>query len=149
MKQLLPLVVVLLALGGATTFATPPSVLDSALAARCDELDSSGSCALYDVSIVELIANPDWYHGKRVRVVGYVRFEFEGNAIYLSKESYDASLVKNALWLDPPVNFWDSRKKREWGPRYAIVEGRFDATRLGHMSAYSGSITETTRFVPR
>jgi len=41
---------------------------------------------------VPLIANPKDYHGKIVRVIGFVRLEFEGNAIYLHQGDYKHSL---------------------------------------------------------
>lgn len=35
------------------------------------------------VSLIQLIANPEKYDGKQVAVVGFLRLEFEGNALYL------------------------------------------------------------------
>ena len=37
------------------------------------------------VSLIQLIANPDKYHGKLVRVIGVINIEFEGNKIFTSK----------------------------------------------------------------
>ena len=53
-----------------------------------------------DVSLVQLIANPKDYHGKIVRAIGFVRLEFEGNAIYLHQEDYKHGITKNGLWID-------------------------------------------------
>lgn len=39
-----------------------------------------------DVSLVQLIANPGDFHGGLVRVIGFCRLEFEGNALYLHRE---------------------------------------------------------------
>lgn len=36
-----------------------------------------------DVSMIQLIARPDDFDGEYVRVVGFYRHEFEGNALYL------------------------------------------------------------------
>jgi len=38
------------------------------------------------VSIIQLISKPEAYDGKRVSITGFVRFEFEGNSIYLHEE---------------------------------------------------------------
>ena len=32
-----------------------------------------------DVSLIQLIANPQMFDGKLVRVIGFLRLEFEGN----------------------------------------------------------------------
>jgi hypothetical protein len=39
----------------------------------------------FNNSIVRLLANPDRYHGKKVRIEGNLRVEFEGTAIYYRK----------------------------------------------------------------
>jgi hypothetical protein len=137
-----------LAVAMSAAVSAQPSISDQALQTKCEALDSAGHCTRYGVSMVELLARPEMFHGKRVRVIGYVRLEFEGNAIYLSKESYEAAIAKNALWLDPPIGSALAKKGAKWGPRYAIVEGRFDATMTGHMGSFSGAITDTTRLEP-
>jgi hypothetical protein len=38
-----------------------------------------------DVSVVQLIANPQLFDGKKVRFVGFLRREFEGDAFYLHR----------------------------------------------------------------
>ena len=43
--------------------------------------------AVEDVSIVQLIAQPEKFEGKRVRFIGFLRIEFEGNAICTGKTS--------------------------------------------------------------
>ena len=52
------------------------------------------------VSIISLLGDPKRYAGYRVTVTGYVRIEFEGNAVYFHKEDFDNMLMKNALWLE-------------------------------------------------
>lgn len=97
---------------------------------------------MYDVSIVELIANPAKYDGKRVRLMGYIHFEFEGNGIYLHKDDQQFSLGYNGLWVE-----WAERATRspECQDTYALIEGTFRATHRGHMSLWSGAITGMTR----
>jgi len=130
---------------GSLAAAEPSAGAEDLLKHKCESMSSTGECTLYWVSLIELIANPKAYDGKRVRLIGFVRLEFEGNAIYVSKESYEAGIIKNALWLDPPKSSPLARKGAVWGPQYAIVEGRFDARSLGHMRLFSGAIRDTTR----
>jgi hypothetical protein len=53
-----------------------------------------------DVSMIQLIARPDDFDGEYVRVIGFYRHEFEGNALYLHREDYEQGLTKNGLWMD-------------------------------------------------
>jgi hypothetical protein len=99
---------------------------------------------LLDVSMIQLIANPKEYQGKLVRIVGFVRLEFEGNAIYLHKEDYEHSIDKNGLWLD--VNDVVKEKRGVFNSKYALVEGVFDAKDTGHMGLFCGKIHKVRRF---
>lgn len=96
------------------------------------------------VSIVQVIANPKAYHGKFVRVIGFVSVRFEGTAVYLHEEDYKRSISKNGLWLD--LN--DGKPKREdmeFHEKYVLIEGTFDANMKGHRGAYSGAIKNIKR----
>jgi hypothetical protein len=88
------------------------------------------------VSLVQLIATPERYHGKLVRVVGFLRIEFEGDALYLHEEDYRHRINKNAIWIDVPP---EARNKHSLNNRYVIAEGVFDGDRRGHFDAYSGT----------
>ena len=96
-----------------------------------------------EVSLVQLIARPDDYHGKLVRVIGFCRLEFEGNALYLHKEDFEQAILKNSVWLDLgwPVPEW----QRNLSDGYVLVEAVFDGKRKGHMSASSGMLTDIRR----
>lgn len=119
--------------------------LDKFVASRCVEADAAGACTLYGVSLLELIANPERFHGRRVSVRGYVRIEFEGSAIYLAKESFEAGSRRDALWLTPAADSPYAKPGATFGPRHADVVGRFDAFDRGHFGMYSGAISEVTR----
>lgn len=96
-----------------------------------------------EVSLVELIANPKDYDGKMVRVIGFVRLEFEGNSIYLHQDDYKHDITKNGLWIDAT----DDMRKRQarFDQKYVLIEGTFDAKMKGHMGLWSGSIVKITR----
>jgi hypothetical protein len=93
-----------------------------------------------DLSMISLISNPERLDGQRVRLHGYVHFEFEGDAVYLSREDMEHHLYKNGLWVSlakqiSPASCQDT---------YALIEGTFRAEK-GHMSLWSGAVTEIAR----
>jgi hypothetical protein len=94
-----------------------------------------------DVSILQLIATPTAYHGKRVRLIGFCNLEFEGNGLYLHREDLEQRIHRNALWLDVE----GTPKQRELSGHYVLVEATFDAEDHGHMSLFSGSLTGVSR----
>lgn len=100
---------------------------------------------VYDVSLVQLIATPEKYHGKRVQVVGYLNLEFEGDAIYLHQEDFANSLLKNAFWVDFSERVKQEKKLADYNKKYVIIIGLFDMNLRGHMSLFSGEIKNITR----
>jgi hypothetical protein len=96
------------------------------------------------VSLIQLIANPQAYDGKKVRLIGFLRLEFEGNAIYLHKEDYEHGISENGLWIDVPHDM--TKDQRELvNTQYAICEAVFRASGHGHMDMFSGELTNVTR----
>lgn len=98
-----------------------------------------------DVSLVSLIATPNDFDGKQVRLKGFARVEFEGTAIYLHRDDYLHGISKNGLWLDldPAGKSLASVDKR-----YVLVEGVFSKKEQGHFGMWSGSIKQITRIQP-
>jgi len=99
------------------------------------------------VSLVALIANPDVYDGKHIRVVGIVHVGFECDALYFSSEDYKMGITKNAVYLEltqMPIDVpYDELKKLNG--RYVVIEGVFDSKEKGHMGLYSGTISDISR----
>ena len=77
---------------------------------------------IHDVSMIQLIANPEKYDGKYVRVMGFLRLEFEGNGLYLHREDYEESLYKNGVW----VHVAEIVANRQFNMKYVLIEGTFD-----------------------
>jgi len=99
-----------------------------------------GYCFL---SMIDLIANPELFDGKKVVVQGYVHFEFEGNAIYLHKEDFLYGIDHNALWL----SLSSSKRANEFSEcqdSYALVRGTFKAGlgHRGHNDMASGELSD-------
>lgn len=107
---------------------------------------SASSAQPVDVSLVSLIATPREFDGKQVRVIGFARLEFEGNAIYLHREDYLQGITKNGLWLD--VERVPKKSAASANNRYVIAEGVFSMTDKGHLGMWSGSIQKVTRMDP-
>jgi len=97
-----------------------------------------------DVSVLQLIANPQPYDGKRVRFIGFLRLEFEGDAIYLHREDYQHQISQNALWINLPHDM-TKQEQQAVNMHYVICAGVFQASKHGHMGMFSGEITEITR----
>ena len=113
----------------------PPPVATSADAAPA-VADPPGGF----VSIISLLGDPKRYAGHRVTVTGYVRIEFEGDAVYFHKEDFDNMLTHNALWLD-----MGGAKTSGLKEGYAYVEGVFDPDAHGHLGLFGGTLKNITR----
>jgi len=97
-------------------------------------------------SLIQLIAHPEAFDGKRVQVSGFVRLEFEGNAIYLHQDDERHGILKNGLWLN--VERLSKAQRLEMDGRYAFVEGTFSMEDRGHFGLWSGAIGDITRIEP-
>lgn len=94
---------------------------------------------IQDISLINLIATPEKYHNTKVGVTGFASIEFEGTAIYLSKENFEQGIDKNAIWLE--INWLNDREKyKKFDKKYVIIVGIFHKIPLGHTSLFSGSI---------
>jgi hypothetical protein len=92
------------------------------------------------VSMVQLIAAPQQFDGRKVRVSGFATVEFEGTALFLTREDMRYLNTKNGLWLD-----LGSEDRRTMDRRYVRVYGVFTAGMKGHRDAYSGTIQSVAR----
>jgi hypothetical protein len=97
-----------------------------------------------DVSLIQLIAQPEKFDGKRVRFVGFLRIEFEGDAIYFHREDFDHSILWNAVWIDIPADM-TKQQQGDVNMTYVICVGVFQASRHGHMGMFSGEIANVRR----
>jgi hypothetical protein len=114
------------------------SPMSAPVGERCVQSDPGGGCALYGASLLELIAVPERFHGKKVRVIGFVHLTFEGNSICPSQETVDR---RDCIFLDI-----DKLAEPGFRHGYALLEGRFDGELRGHLGCCSGTILEISRF---
>jgi hypothetical protein len=109
-------------------------------------LVASKADQLLDVSMIQLIANPQKFDGKHIRIIGFLRIEFEGNALYFHREDYQIGLLKNAIWVDVTPEM--EKQPSELNMQYVLLEGIFSANEKGHLDAFSGSIKHINRVMP-
>jgi len=98
--------------------------------------------APYPVSIVKLLANPDFYHGKKVHIRGYLHYKFENSAIYFTKEHADRLMGYDAIWVRYKPGLSDSLKinLKTFDEKYVSIMGIFNKDEFGHMGSYAGVI---------
>jgi hypothetical protein len=107
-----------------------------------------GRSDVVNVSIISLIATPEKYHGKKVRVIGYFQYdEAYLRNIFLHKEDSEKSILKNSFWIFFPKGISGDSVERYKGynQQYVILEGIFDMHNQGPSSLFSGAIKEVTR----
>lgn len=103
------------------------------------------SYIIQDASLINLIATPEKYHQKHIRVIGFLNIEFEGNAIYLHEEDYRRRISKNSIWINLNNKTSEKIYEDKLSKTYVILEGTFNMNNNGHMSLSSGSIEKITR----
>lgn len=103
------------------------------------------------VSLMQLIATPERYHGKLVSVEGYLSVEFEDFGLYLTRDDFEHLNGSNAVWIDfkpgvlkGPAGMTPNDNKDLSG-RFVRLEGTFDAQYHGHMGAFAGSMHNISR----
>ena len=96
------------------------------------------------VSLIQLIANPQAYDGKTVRIIGFLHLEFEGNVIYLHNEDFRYGIEKNGLWIDIPKGMSQEQMKAV-NDHYVICTARFVSNMHGHMGMNSGEVADVSR----
>ena len=68
------------------------------------------SNAPYPVSIIKLLATPDFYHGKKVAIEGYLHNKFEDSALYFTRDHADRLMGYDAVWVRYKPTLSDSLK---------------------------------------
>jgi hypothetical protein len=96
-----------------------------------------------DVTLVQLIANPEKFDGRLVRVIGFLRLEFEGNVLYLHREDYENAILGDGIWVDVTPSI--TKQSATLNTNYVLLEGVFSARDRGHMGMWSGTIKQIRR----
>jgi len=96
-----------------------------------------------NVTLVQLIANPEKFDGKLVRVIGFLRLEFEGDVLYLHREDYENAIFGDGIWVDATPAMM--KQKATLNMNYVLLEGIFSSSDRGHMGMWSGAIRQIHR----
>jgi hypothetical protein len=96
-------------------------------------------------SLVQIISSPWIYHGRNVEVMGYFRFEFERQKLYLNKDDYQYDMP-NAIWISLGGDY--RTKKDVLDSKYVLIRGKFDATYRGRANHLTGGIRSIQAIEP-
>lgn len=94
------------------------------------------------VSMMELVARPEDYYGKLVRVIGVGRLEFESDALYLSRDDWKFS-TSNVFSIDLGPRALPYKEAKAYNGKYVIVEGFFEKSQDW---MYRGAIRDISRY---
>lgn len=88
---------------------------------------ASDTIVNYDarVSIINLIATPDVYAGKKIRTVGVASIGYEANAIYLTAEDANIGNFANGIALGFANFEISEERKQSLDKRHVHVQGVF------------------------
>jgi len=95
------------------------------------------------VSMLQLIATPERYEGKKIRVTAFLHLEFEGDAIYLHREDYANAIASNSIAIE--LTDVEVIKFKKFQNSYVLIEGQFASTARGHFGAGQGLISRIAR----
>jgi hypothetical protein len=80
-----------------------------------------------DVTLVQLIANPEKFDGKLIRVIGFLRPKFEGNVLYLHREDYEYGILGDGIWVDVTPEI--TKQSKTLNMHCVLLEGIFQFER--------------------
>lgn len=100
---------------------------------------------LYSVSLISIIAAPEKYDGKKVRVRGVFRYEYECIALYLSESDYNNCFEKNSITIVVPEKI-SATEAFALNGKPVILEGTYHKIREGTITLHTGKIDNITRF---
>lgn len=100
------------------------------------------------VSMIQLIATPEKFDGKLVRVKGWIRLEFEESALYFSLADEQHVDANDALGIESIKGI--KRSREELNGKYVLVEGIFRSIkdRGNFLPPYPGRLTSISRVEP-
>lgn len=100
------------------------------------------------VSMIQLIANPENYNQKKIRVIGAGQLQFEGDKICTHMDDLKYHISKNCLSMSLNIKEIDHpfKKLADYNGEYILIEGTFIADEFGHMGSTSGAIKNITRY---
>jgi hypothetical protein len=105
--------------------------------------ESRGPALGESVSIIQLVANPERYHGKVVFITAYATIELENNSLCMTPTP---ASHKDCIWLE-----YDDGTKAAWSKmngHRVTVRGTFNKDNTGHFGGWSGALESVTEYWP-
>jgi hypothetical protein len=99
------------------------------------------------VSLIQLLVDPEAFHGRSVRVAGYYIRGEEESALYLTQEDAKYGIVRNAVWIDLGRGFLAEHDVAGLTRKHVMLEGAFSKDRHGHLGLYQGTIENVTEAI--
>lgn len=114
-----------------------------------------GEEEIHHVSMIQLIANPDAYHGKRVSVTGVGYVAHENDCLALTREDL-THFTKNCIPLDLESAYADTLyegglsyyEARQYNGQYVRVVGVFEKVEKYYGRFYNGRLRDITVYEP-
>lgn len=105
-------------------------------------------CALHQVPLLRLLAEPERWRGRRVAVEGYLHLGPAGAALYPSAEDYQRRRLRRALLAA-------SSNPEVLGPackcddQEVVLVGMYDPSEKGRGGAWGGAVKDVEQVEPR
>jgi hypothetical protein len=90
------------------------------------------------VSLIQIIATPEKFDGKRLVVFGLMDFEREADLLFPSKDKYDNVILTDTLWIEPTEEM--GKSKSMLNLKYVRIDGVFHAGPRGRFRFAVGGI---------
>ena len=94
-----------------------------------------------EISMIQLIANPDKFDGKSISVTGFFAPNWEGDSLYHDDNAYSNSVVSDSIWLDRTEHAPEF-KKEELELKYVKIMGTFHLGDRGRLRGRVGGISD-------
>lgn len=99
-------------------------------------------------SLVSLIANPDRFDGRSVRVVGIMKSTELGVALFMDRESYEYHVISNSIVINLKSSYFDPAILPLAEGHYVDVVGLFDRESTNGRYLVNGMLKEVLPILP-
>lgn len=118
----------------------------------CHSVRTEEKPSAIEVSLIQLIATPERFDGKRVIVIGVYKLDFESFALYLNEADAKHFIQANSVALGVfKIGFNNTKSKDEWDKlnnSYVRVVGTFRHAPSGHMNLWASELTGISSITP-
>jgi len=98
------------------------------------------------VSLIQVIANPEKFDGKRLVILGFIDFEREADLVFPDKLRYDNVILPDTLWINPTEEM--GKNKTMLHLKYVRIDGIFHAGAQRQFRFAVGGMTDIRSCTP-